>query len=295
MDQEIDNSVIDRHIKFYNVVIGLSSTLAIILIYGFGSTFLNYYFTGWHTTKINPLAIALSQILLILIPALLMVYFLKGSFRDYFPLKLPSIKILLLLFVGLIAVLAASEAYLQIQEFLVPHSFKKAYLELQQSYDKMIYQIVGKGNLLILLQALSIIAVIPAIAEEFLFRGYLMRTLGKGLNPMTAIILTAILFSISHLNLINFIPLLFIGFYLGYSSYISSSILVPVLLHFINNAMSVVALYFNGEEISQAQTITNSQINVSIMIFTISVSALIAIIFYLNKLFDKSEPQDINN
>ncbi len=283
MDQEIDKVLIEKHIKFYNVVIALSSSIAIILLYAFGSSLLNFYFYNASHELVNPLSSVLSQILLLMVPSVLMVLILKAPMREFFPLKLPSMKFLLLSIVGIISLLAASEAYLQIQEFLVPIGLKKIYTEIVTDYENMIGKFIGKGNILLVLQGFGVLAIVPAITEEFLFRGYLQRSLIKGLKPMTAIIITASIFSVSHLNIINIIPLAFIGFYLGYVSYLSSSLLIPIILHFINNAVSIVSYYFNNSDRVDNLVVSNSQINISMIVFGVAASMTLGLLWYLNK------------
>jgi membrane protease YdiL (CAAX protease family) len=289
VNQEIENLIIEKHIKFYNVVIGLSSTIAIILIYTLGSSLFNFYFFYSKSNQlVNPLSIVLSQIFLLLIPSVLMVFILKAPMREFFPMKLPSLKFILLSIVGIVTLLTASEAYLQIQEYLVPEGMKKIYTEIVTDYENMIGQLIGKGNFLLVLQGFGVLALVPAIAEEFLFRGYLQRSLMKGLKPMTAIVITALIFSVSHLNVINIIPLAFIGFYLGYVSYLSSSLLIPIILHFVNNTISVLSFYFNESNQIDSVVISNSHINISMIVFGVAASMTIGLLWYLNKNYNPS-------
>jgi membrane protease YdiL (CAAX protease family) len=95
-----------------------------------------------------------------------------------------------------------------------------------------------------LLYTLVVIAVVPAIGEELLFRGYLQQKIFSRLkNPHTAIIITAFLFSIIHLDFQGIIPRFFLGALLGYIFYWSGSLLLPILAHFVNNAQVVIFSY----------------------------------------------------
>lgn len=92
---------------------------------------------------------------------------------------------------------------------------------------------------------LLVIAVLPAIGEELLFRGLvqgrLMTILG---NPHIAIITTGFLFSFIHFQFFGFIPRMFLGVLFGYMFYWSGNILVPMVMHFTNNALTFLALNF---------------------------------------------------
>lgn len=88
--------------------------------------------------------------------------------------------------------------------------------------------------------ALIVIAVIPAIGEEFAFRGILqikfLRITG---NIHLAIWISAILFSAIHIQFFGFVPRVLLGALFGYMYYYSGNLIVPITAHFINNAFTL--------------------------------------------------------
>ena len=91
---------------------------------------------------------------------------------------------------------------------------------------------------------LLVLAIIPAIGEELLFRGYLQQTFTKWFGkPHVAIIVTALLFSAIHMQFQGFLPRLALGVVLGYLFYWSGSLWLPIIAHFINNAMAISFTY----------------------------------------------------
>lgn len=95
-----------------------------------------------------------------------------------------------------------------------------------------------------LIYTLLVIAVVPAIGEELVFRGYLQQNIQKwGQNIHVAIIITAFLFSAIHLEFQAFIPRFVLGILLGYLYYWSGSLWLPILAHFANNAQGVIFSY----------------------------------------------------
>jgi len=91
---------------------------------------------------------------------------------------------------------------------------------------------------------LLVLAIIPAIGEELLFRGYLQQTFAKWFGkPHVAIIVTALLFSAIHMQFQGFLPRLALGVVLGYLFYWSGSLLLPIIAHFINNTMAIFFTY----------------------------------------------------
>ncbi|HEY8512114.1 MAG TPA: CPBP family intramembrane glutamic endopeptidase [Cyclobacteriaceae bacterium] len=96
-----------------------------------------------------------------------------------------------------------------------------------------------------LLLALVVIAVIPAIGEEFVFRGLFQNEL-KNLthNTHVAIWLAAFLFSAFHIQFFGFVPRLLLGGLFGYLYAWSGNLLVPIFAHFVNNALALLSLYY---------------------------------------------------
>jgi len=105
---------------------------------------------------------------------------------------------------------------------------------------------------------LFMIAVLPAIGEEFLFRGVLLRLFREWFgNVHLAVIISAILFSALHLQFYGFLPRFILGIFLGYVFVWTRSIWIPVIIHFFNNGSAVVAawLYSKGMTTTDAESL----------------------------------------
>lgn len=88
------------------------------------------------------------------------------------------------------------------------------------------------------------IAFLPAIGEELLFRGVIQRIFTNWTrNFHWGIWISAILFSALHMQFYGFIPRMFLGVLFGYLLVWSGSIWLPIVAHFINNAVAVIAMY----------------------------------------------------
>lgn len=127
----------------------------------------------------------------------------------------------------------------------LPESFK-AIEELMRSFetaanDATLLLMQGQGTAS-LISCLVVMALIPAVGEELLFRGCLQKGLqNKTGNGHLAVWLTACLFSFIHFQFYGFIPRLILGVALGYFYLYSRSLLIPIWAHFFNNATSVLA------------------------------------------------------
>jgi uncharacterized protein len=91
-----------------------------------------------------------------------------------------------------------------------------------------------------LLINLLVIAVVPAIGEELLFRGVLQRLFQElTKNIHLTVFLSAAIFSAIHMQFYGFLPRMFLGVLFGYMLVWTGNIWVPVLAHFINNGAAV--------------------------------------------------------
>jgi len=89
-----------------------------------------------------------------------------------------------------------------------------------------------------------VVAVIPGIGEELIFRGILQNKFHLFFkNIHVAIIVTAILFSGFHMQFFGFVPRLFLGILFGYMYYWSGNLWYPILGHFINNGFTLILIY----------------------------------------------------
>lgn len=92
-----------------------------------------------------------------------------------------------------------------------------------------------------LLSNVLIIGLLTALAEEFLFRGVLLRLFREMTGNMhVAILLSGILFSAIHMQFYGFIPRMLLGMLFGYLLWWSGNLWLPVIAHFINNSGAVI-------------------------------------------------------
>ena len=104
------------------------------------------------------------------------------------------------------------------------------------------------GQLLI---AVLVVAVIPAIGEETLFRGILQRnfSIWTG-NVHVGIWLSAALFSAIHVQFLGFFPRMLLGALFGYVYLWSGNIWVPILAHFVNNGFTVLMVFLHQRKLT---------------------------------------------
>ena len=100
-----------------------------------------------------------------------------------------------------------------------------------------------------LLLNIGLLALLPALAEELSFRGTLQQILkGEGLavsgeRTHIAIWITAFVFSAIHMQFYGFVPRMLMGALFGYIFVWTGSLWIPIVMHFTNNGIAVLAYY----------------------------------------------------
>lgn len=123
------------------------------------------------------------------------------------------------------------------------------------------------------------IAVIPAIGEEFVFRGILHKVFRQWTgNAHIAVWISAFLFSAMHMQFYGFLPRLFLGAVLGYMLVSTGNIWVPVLAHFFNNTAAVTVFYLKHNNYI---TLDIEQIGLGSGAFLYAIFSLIATVMLL--------------
>ena len=207
-----------------------------------------------------------TQLLIIGVPVLA-TWYTKKDYLQTFSLKLPRITGVIgavFLEVGVfaaMAVLSVALAYIWPQD-------------VQSVNESFMIMLEGVG----FVPALLVIALAPAICEEALFRGYLLAAVKKKCKPFTAILLVGALFGIYHLSLVKFFTTGLLGVALCYAAYKSGSIFLSCLMHFINNAISVVVIYYGPEVEEVAPILFQETLGVSDTLLMLSVALICSIL-----------------
>lgn len=132
------------------------------------------------------------------------------------------------------------------------------------------------------LLAFVVIAIIPAIGEEIVFRGILQRKMIEArVNPHLAIWISAILFSAIHIQFFGFVPRLLLGALFGYLYFWTGDLKIAMFAHFVNNGFTLLMAYLNQLGLVEFD-MENSE---SPELFTVGIFAIItsAILYAIHK------------
>ena len=236
----------------------------------------------------------LQSICLFIIPAYFFSKIISNNYITYFKLNktlVPKTAIIII-----ISLIAAIPFINLMGEFNSKMVLPKALSDIEE-WIKMAeeraavvteYLVSGKSIIALLIN-LIMIAVLPAIGEELIFRGIIQRILIKSTrNIHVAVILSAFIFSAFHMQFYGFLPRFFIGIILGYLYVASGTLWLPILAHFINNAVATIFyfLFNNGLVSDNLDTLgTGSEWQIGVL----SGGILLIIYFYLER--NKSQLQ----
>jgi uncharacterized protein len=126
-----------------------------------------------------------------------------------------------------------------------------------------------------LLINIFMIALLPAIAEEIVFRGVLARLFSDWTHSKHwAVIISSLIFAGIHLQFYGFLPRFLLGMCLGYLFFWSGNLWLPVIAHFTNNLLSVIVEFLYRKGIL---SINADQFGFSGNMFIVSLSLVITI------------------
>ena len=185
-----------------------------------------FYVGTFAQLKFGFFGVAVQQLIILLCP-LVYAWYMKADKKHLFsiqiikPLQLAgSVMIGIATFVGALIIGA----------LLMP-VFPESAEGLTQLDDMVVNQPI---YLLIL-----VVAIMPAIGEELLFRGFVMGTLKKRCRPVVAIVVTTLIFAAYHMSLIKMFTIGIVGLGLTLVTYKTGSIAASMCVHFLNNLLSV--------------------------------------------------------
>ncbi|NWF87885.1 MAG: CPBP family intramembrane metalloprotease [Ignavibacteriaceae bacterium] len=207
------------------------------------------------------------QILFILLPAIVFSKLIYSNLTEFLRVKLPNWKEVLLFTLGIVVLTILLQNYLYIQNYFldmlannVPiiKSVKDLLDTLNEYVEKTYGNLLKANNIFEAILIVFVVAVIPALSEEAMFRGFIQRSFEFKMKPFYAALLTAIFFGANHFNPYGLIPLIILGLYFGYAAYMSNSIIIPIILHFLNNFTAVMLYFVFGDDELISSTISKS-------------------------------------
>jgi len=204
--------------------------------------------TKEHATGLR-IATLIGQVLFILLPALVLTRLATHDVPAFLRFRSSRPITFFLPLVGIFSLQQVLQVYMVYQEKIpLPDNLQRMIDSLKHLIEQTYAILVESSTVSELIVVMVVIALVPALAEEILFRGMIQRSFEQGLGARRALWLTALIFALYHLNPLTFIPLLGLGAYLGFLVMRTNSLPVSMAAHFYNNAFACIAIYMGKRE-----------------------------------------------
>lgn len=195
----------------------------------------------------------INQFGIFIFPVIIYGFFVSSSTTDYLKLRKPKLISVLISVLMVFTILPFINYLSGLNEQLVLPNFLSGIEEWMKSKELqaslLTENFLKTSTIKGLLLNILIVAILPAIGEELLFRGIIQRLMQElTKNIHLAVIISAIIFSAFHIQFYGFLPRFLLGVMLGYMFVFTGSLWVPIIAHFINNFASVLVyfLHYNG-------------------------------------------------
>lgn len=126
-----------------------------------------------------------------------------------------------------------------------------AFVSVERADVETLERLVERPSLAAVVLA---VALAPAVCEEVLFRGALLRGLASRIPPAVALVIASAMFSLYHWKPVQMLPTFTLGLVLGVLALRAGSILPSVIAHFLNNTMAIVVHRQEIEPLSRGLT-----------------------------------------
>lgn len=286
--------MLNRYLTYYRIGLQFVIFLAILSFFWlFGGSLqgvLQQYFLGMPLESITSYNIQLAHqikffnvamlAMLLLLPALVFAYLAYPSASQYLGLKKQSSVKFILWAICMFILASPFSALLETWNKDL-HIFKQSAVADEKLSALYVAMLQGKsgGDLLI---NLLFICVAPALIEEIFFRGCLQQLFTNWLRklPWLSVILVAVIFSAFHGQMSAFFPRLFLGILLGLVYHFSGNLWISILLHFINNTITVLWMFMFNAGQTNINPLTLPEISPILGWASVAITIFLLIVLY---------------
>ncbi len=181
----------------------------------------------------------ISLIAFVAAPALFMAVMLNSRPRDALNLNTPSLREIGLAALLAMLLLPPTMGLTQAVAQWFPHWLQDRHPLVEILRAVVAGDELSQGHFAAYLLAF---ALLPALCEELAFRGFLLSGLRRRFRPRDAVLVSAFLFALYHMNAFLFLPAFFLGVALGLLTLRSRSLLPAIALHFLHNGVLIASV-----------------------------------------------------
>jgi membrane protease YdiL (CAAX protease family) len=232
----------------------------------------------------------MQSISIFIIPPIIAAYIFSKNFREFLFINkklnfvnILSVVLIIILSIPIINLFAEINSSLKLpQSLLWLENYMKSAEESAKETTELFLNVKTVPGLLL---NLFMVALIPAIGEELLFRGILLKLFADWTkNFHVAIIISAFIFSFIHFQFYGFLPRLLMGILFGYFVFWSKNLWLSMIAHFVNNAIGVIVffIYFGMPEMDKIEKAGVNYGEYTLLPISFLIAGLLIYIFYKN-------------
>lgn len=243
--------MIDRNLPYKRSVTGLllilmSTFFLMFIVVGLLQPVLKGSGLSEHNCLL--LSSALQAVFVFAVPSIITAYFESKNPLAVVDLnvKPTSLNIIGVILIFVLGSIALSQIIYYNEHLALPdslHNLELKMKELEEAAAGITETLLSGETLMDLLLEVLVIGVITGLSEELFFRAGVQRILGYAIPKHCSIWVTAIFFSLLHMQFYGFIPRMLMGVVFGYFYYWSGSIWVSVIAHALNNSWVVLTVW----------------------------------------------------
>jgi membrane protease YdiL (CAAX protease family) len=178
------------------------------------------------------------------------------------------------------------------QQIPISASWQSFFQKLENEYQAQVEAIMQLKSPVDFFIGLFVMAFLPALCEETLFRGGMQNFLSRATrSPWLSIIIISIIFSIFHLSYYGFLSRMFLGIILGLIFQYTGSLWLCIIAHFFNNALAVTQLYYYTSHGKSVREVSDQ--SPAVFIGLIAIPIVVFLFLLLKKISPKKQQSGI--
>jgi len=179
--------------------------------------------------------ILLGEIIGVFGAALIIACLVDVDFKKFFPMKRSGYSFVI------VSLMATFFGFILTDYML---TFTGVVVSIPDAIVSTMQAVLAAPNGVILAEKIAILCVIPAICEEFLFRGLIQKAIMLRFGVISALIIQALIFAVMHGNLWYIHIYFLLGLFLGWIYFISGNLLMSILCHMANNVLTLLFAFW---------------------------------------------------
>ncbi len=230
-----------------------------------------------------------------LVSTWIFLYFFEEKGFGYFKNNSPKFFISLLPVFALVIVVMPFTSWVVAwnNEIKFPEPFHTWALESESQAQVLTLFLTNFSNIWEFLLGVLVIGVLPAVGEEWLFRGILQPKLQESFSPSPyahhiAIWVSAITFSAIHFQFFGFVPRMLLGAMFGYLYVWTQDIRVAIWGHFLNNSLTLLMVYLYKNKVIELDVIKQESPDITMVLASFGLTVVILYFLYQNREKEKS-------